>query len=46
MACPESGLRYREAERGILRCIDLDEEAPLPEEMAVGKVFYDEMKVR
>jgi UDP-2-acetamido-3-amino-2,3-dideoxy-glucuronate N-acetyltransferase len=27
--CPESGLRYRE-EGGALRCLDLDEDAPLP----------------
>jgi len=28
MLCPESGLRYR-LEAGALRCLDLDEEAPL-----------------
>ncbi len=44
MICPESGLRYHEVEFGILRCIDLDEEASLPMEMAVGKVTYDELK--
>lgn len=27
--CPESGLRYREDE-GMLRCMDVDEDAPLP----------------
>jgi UDP-2-acetamido-3-amino-2,3-dideoxy-glucuronate N-acetyltransferase len=27
--CPESGLRYRE-EGGVLRCLDVDEDAPLP----------------
>jgi UDP-2-acetamido-3-amino-2,3-dideoxy-glucuronate N-acetyltransferase len=27
--CPESGLRYREVD-GLLRCPDLDEDAPLP----------------
>jgi UDP-2-acetamido-3-amino-2,3-dideoxy-glucuronate N-acetyltransferase len=27
-----------------LRCIDLDEEAPLPPEMAIGKEFYDALK--
>jgi UDP-2-acetamido-3-amino-2,3-dideoxy-glucuronate N-acetyltransferase len=27
--CPESGLRYRE-EEGALRCLDVDEDAPLP----------------
>jgi UDP-2-acetamido-3-amino-2,3-dideoxy-glucuronate N-acetyltransferase len=29
MSCPESGLRYREIEPGRLRCLDLDEDAPL-----------------
>ena len=42
--CPESGLRYKEVEPGILRCIDLDEDAPLPEKLAIGKVFYRELK--
>lgn len=44
MTCPESGFRYREVESGILRCLDLDEEAPLPVKHAVGKMFYDELK--
>ena len=42
--CPESGLRYKEIERGILRCLDLDEEAPLPEDLAVGQLFYRELR--
>jgi UDP-2-acetamido-3-amino-2,3-dideoxy-glucuronate N-acetyltransferase len=42
--CPESGFRYREVEPGVLRCLDLDEEAPLPPEMAVGRRTYDEFK--
>lgn len=29
MTCPESGLRYRETD-GLLRCLDLDEDAQLP----------------
>ena len=37
--CPESGLRYKEVEQGILRCLDLDEDAPLPKELAVRKDF-------
>ena len=41
MTCPESGYRYREVEPGVLRCLDLDEEAPLPPEMAVGEFPYD-----
>lgn len=44
LICPESGLRYRETDSGTLRCLDLDEEAPLPAEMAVGKEFYDALK--
>ncbi|OGP80302.1 MAG: serine acetyltransferase [Deltaproteobacteria bacterium RBG_19FT_COMBO_60_16] len=42
--CPESGLQYKEVEQGILRCLDLDEDAPLPKELAVGKVFYREVR--
>jgi UDP-2-acetamido-3-amino-2,3-dideoxy-glucuronate N-acetyltransferase len=44
MTCPESGLRYREAAPGLLRCLDLDEDAPLPADLSVGKVAYDELK--
>lgn len=44
LTCPESGLRYREFEPGLLRCLDLDEEVPLPPELAVGKVLYDNLK--
>jgi UDP-2-acetamido-3-amino-2,3-dideoxy-glucuronate N-acetyltransferase len=44
MVCPESGLRYKEETQGVLRCLDLDEDAPLPAELAVGKVVYDELK--
>jgi UDP-2-acetamido-3-amino-2,3-dideoxy-glucuronate N-acetyltransferase len=39
--CRESGLRYREAAAGVLRCLDLDEDAPLPEGMRVGSTRYD-----
>lgn len=31
LVCSESGLRYREESPGVLRCLDLDEDAPLPE---------------
>lgn len=44
MVCPESGLRYKEINEGIIRCLDLDEEAPLPDDMAVGKISYEELK--
>jgi len=38
--CPESRLRYRETASGVLRCLDLDEEAPLPSELATGALPY------
>ena len=44
MRCPESGFRYREIDPGSLKCLDLDEEAPLPAALAVGKISYDEFK--
>jgi UDP-2-acetamido-3-amino-2,3-dideoxy-glucuronate N-acetyltransferase len=43
--CPESGLRYLE-KSGCLRCLDLDEESPLPPEMAIGKDYYDTLKLK
>ena len=39
MTCRESGLRYKET-GGVMRCIDLDEDAPLPENMQLGKIPY------
>jgi UDP-2-acetamido-3-amino-2,3-dideoxy-glucuronate N-acetyltransferase len=44
MVCPESGLRYKEIEKGVVRCLDLDEEALLPEGIRTGKVIYDDIK--
>lgn len=44
MICPESGFRYR-IEAGRVQCLDLDEEAALPERLSVGKKTYDEFKV-
>ncbi len=43
--CPESDYRYREERPGVLKCLDLDEDVPLPKEQAVGTRFYDELKV-
>jgi UDP-2-acetamido-3-amino-2,3-dideoxy-glucuronate N-acetyltransferase len=40
LRCPESGFRYHEAEPGLLRCLDLAEEAPLAKELAVGNTTY------
>ncbi len=44
MRCPESGFRYQEVAPGIMRCLDLDEDAPLPSGLAVGSKTYDEFK--
>src|SRR5579862_8647351 len=44
MRCPESGYRYVETSPGVLRCLDLDEEAPLPVELSVGTKSYAEFK--
>jgi len=41
LTCPESGLRYKEVQPGILRCIDVDEEDDLPEYMCAGSEVYD-----
>jgi UDP-2-acetamido-3-amino-2,3-dideoxy-glucuronate N-acetyltransferase len=41
--CPESGLTY-ECRDGIVRCLDLDEEAPLPAGLAAGNGSYDDFK--
>mgnify|MGYP006274049675 CR=1 FL=1 len=42
--CPESGLRYREEEPGRLICMDLDEQAPLPENLKEGRGAYTDFK--
>jgi UDP-2-acetamido-3-amino-2,3-dideoxy-glucuronate N-acetyltransferase len=44
MRCPETGYRYKEVEPGILRCLDLDEEAPLPAELKIGTKSYRQVK--
>ena len=41
--CPESGLRYA-LDGGTVHCLDLDEDAPLPESLAVGTMGYDSYK--
>jgi UDP-2-acetamido-3-amino-2,3-dideoxy-glucuronate N-acetyltransferase len=46
MVCPESGYRYRELQPGVLRCLDLSEDSPLPAELAVGSGTYDQFKNR
>lgn len=44
MICPESGYRYKETEPGVLRCLDLDEEEPLPSELSKGTKSYKQIK--
>jgi UDP-2-acetamido-3-amino-2,3-dideoxy-glucuronate N-acetyltransferase len=46
MVCPESGYRYTETHPGLLRCLDLDEELPLPRELSSGSISYDEFKIQ
>lgn len=40
MTCPESGLRYQETEPGVVKCLDLDEDAELPETLREGTDVY------
>ena len=44
MLCPESGFRYQLEGTSLLRCLDLDEEAPLPSGLAMGSKTYDDFK--
>jgi len=46
MRCQEYGFRYKETEPGVLRCLDLDEEAPLPAETSKSTVSYKQLKER
>ena len=45
--CPESGLRYQlNAAGDAVNCLDLDEDASLPEELSTGKKAYDDFKTK
>jgi len=53
MVCPESGYRYAlatthapSATGSVVRCLDLDEELPLPGALATGVRSYDELKLK
>ncbi len=46
MTCPESGYCYRETQPGVLRCLDLDEDASLPDAMRNGTKSYRELRKR
>ena len=46
--CPESGYRYRlsvNGDRETLKCLDLDEEESLPDDLSSGSKSYDEFKL-
>lgn len=45
MSCPESGYRYREVTDGVVRCLDLSEDAALPTALTEGAQSYREFKV-
>jgi UDP-2-acetamido-3-amino-2,3-dideoxy-glucuronate N-acetyltransferase len=42
--CPESGLRYQISEGKACRCLDLEEDQPLPPELARGAKPYGEFR--
>jgi len=44
MICPESGYRYQLTKANSVNCLDLDEDDPLPEELAVGSSIYRDLK--
>lgn len=44
LVCPESGFRYQEIEPGVVRCLDLGEEEPLPAELSKGSKSYRQLK--
>jgi UDP-2-acetamido-3-amino-2,3-dideoxy-glucuronate N-acetyltransferase len=44
MRCPESGFRYAEVEKGVLKCLDLEEEVELPLNLRKGTKPYRELK--
>jgi UDP-2-acetamido-3-amino-2,3-dideoxy-glucuronate N-acetyltransferase len=44
MICPESRLRYQEIRPGVLCCLDLDEQSPLPAELSRGTISYRDWK--
>ncbi len=46
MICLESGYHYREVTPGVVRCLDIDEESPLPANKAVGEIPYNDLKNR
>ena len=46
MVCPESGYRYKKISSAMLKCLDLDEEERLPDNLAKGRDRYREVKAK
>jgi UDP-2-acetamido-3-amino-2,3-dideoxy-glucuronate N-acetyltransferase len=46
MVCPESRLRYSQRAPDAVVCLDLDEEAPLPDALRTGDRSYRELRPR
>lgn len=44
MVCPESGLRYREESPGMVRCLDVAEDAALSPEQRTGRKAYRDVQ--
>lgn len=44
MLCPESGYRYQTVRHDLLRCLDLDEDSNLPENLSTGTRGYREFR--
>lgn len=44
--CPETGLRYQLNDAGQLRCLDLDEASPMPDDLRDGKAPYRDLHPR
>jgi len=42
--CPESKFRYQRSDDGLVKCLDLDEEAALPAKLSVGEKSYNDLK--
>ena len=40
LKCPESGHRYKEMAPGILKCLDLEEDSPLPSDLKKSNITY------
>jgi UDP-2-acetamido-3-amino-2,3-dideoxy-glucuronate N-acetyltransferase len=45
MRCPETGHRYRETRPGVLQCLDLDDDTPLPAELRRGTRSYRQIRM-